>query len=312
MTLSRSGQHQLRQQKPKPPPTSENNSPLEWNSASVIRCKHHDGFRAADATLCHHESQEKKSGTLWRRRQHESDLFLTYTQCRSGSDVIQCANQFNSPIAARSGGHSFEAYSLSFGVTVHLGNIIKVQVDQATSTVLIGAGAWLEKIYFDIEGFNLLLPGGNCPAVGIGGHALGGGLRFASREYGLVADNILEMEMVDAQGNILAVYQDENADLFWALRGAGGGHFGIITQFKMLLYEPSAITRGNLEVDLYDAHDIIVTYTGIATTISNDFTMALIVNEASVRREVVVMGDSDYFSQAPFQSGALSTANLLL
>jgi hypothetical protein len=81
------------------------------------------------------------------------------------------------------------------------------------------------------------LASGTCPSVGTGGYLLGGGLGMLTNSLGPGSDSIIEMKMVSAKGDLLTINSVENADLFWALRGAGGGSFGIVTSFKVRIHE---------------------------------------------------------------------------
>jgi hypothetical protein len=105
-------------------------------------------------------------------------------------------------------------------------------VDEAERIVDVGAGYWLGAVYYLLLERGWVLPGGDCPSVGIGGHALGGGFGLVSRKWGLVSDTLLEIEMIDAAGRTIIASETQNADLFYAMRGAGGGSYGIVTRFR--------------------------------------------------------------------------------
>ena len=88
-----------------------------------------------------------------------------------------------------------------------------------------------------------IIPVGICPMVGVAGFSMGGGQGYFSRLLGLGADNILEVELVDAEGDVHVINEHKKPDLYWAIRGGGGGNFGIVTEFKFRLYEaPAQIT----------------------------------------------------------------------
>lgn len=138
-------------------------------------------------------------------------------------------------IVARGGGHSYEAYSLAKdGLVVDLRRMAYINfVDEAKGIVDVGAGYWLGAVYELLLQKGWVLPGGDCPSVGIGGHALGGGFGLLSRKWGIVSDTILEMDMVDATGKLLTLSETSNPDLFYAMRGAGQGSYGIVTRFRV-------------------------------------------------------------------------------
>ncbi|KAJ3106988.1 hypothetical protein HDU96_008042 [Phlyctochytrium bullatum] len=169
--------------------------------------------------------------------------FAFPTSATEVAAIIRCARQYNAPVTPRSGGHSYEAYSVNNqGVVIDLASgFTDVRIDTASSTAVVGAGNWLGRVYYLLQqAGGYVLPGGDCPHVGVGGHALGGGFGLISRQLGLVADNLVEVEFVDAEGNVRNVNAQSDPDLFWALRGAGGGNFGIVTSFTFNIYQVSS------------------------------------------------------------------------
>jgi FAD/FMN-containing dehydrogenase len=136
------------------------------------------------------------------------------------------------PLRARSGGHSYAGYStLSGGLVLDLRTMRGISVDAHNRTVTIGAGAQLIDVYSALASHGLTIPAGSCPSVGIGGHALGGGMGLAGRNFGLTADNLLSAQIVTADGKLRTVNSQSNPNLYWALRGGGGGNFGVVTSF---------------------------------------------------------------------------------
>ena len=95
----------------------------------------------------------------------------------------------------------------------------------------MGAGTQLYPLYEALWQHRVTVPGGSCPTVGIAGLTLGGGLGLLGRNRGLTCDNLLALEMVDAQGQVLCANADKNEDLYWASRGGGGGNYGVVTEF---------------------------------------------------------------------------------
>ncbi|HEY6421920.1 MAG TPA: FAD-binding oxidoreductase [Pseudonocardiaceae bacterium] len=155
-------------------------------------------------------------------------------QCRRVEDVQACvsaAAAARSPIAARSGGHSYAGYSTpDNALIVDLSGMSTVQVN-ADGTAVIGAGARLIDVYTALAGAGRCLPAGSCPSVGIAGLTLGGGIGMLSRKYGLTCDRLVSARVVTADGTARTVSASAEPDLFWALRGGGGGNFGIVTSF---------------------------------------------------------------------------------
>jgi FAD/FMN-containing dehydrogenase len=111
-----------------------------------------------------------------------------------------------------------------------------VQLDASAATATIGAGAFLVDIYSTLGAAGYALSGGSCPTVGIAGLALGGGLGVVDRQFGLTCDNMLSATVVLPSGNVVTCSANENPDLFWALRGGGGGNFGVVTEFAFKVH----------------------------------------------------------------------------
>jgi len=144
---------------------------------------------------------------------------------------VEVARAARMPIAARSGGHSYAGYSTpEGGLVVDLAPMAGVQVRQ-DGTAVVGAGARLMTVYSGLADAGRCLPAGSCPTVGIGGLTLGGGIGVLSRKYGLTCDKLVSAQIVTADGKLRTASADAEPDLFWALRGGGGGNFGIVTSF---------------------------------------------------------------------------------
>ncbi len=147
-------------------------------------------------------------------------------------DAIRFTVAHHTPVRARSGGHSYAGYStLSNGVVLDLRKLSAVHFDQQAGTATVGAGAQLIDVYSALAGHGVTVPGGTCPSVGIAGVTLGGGFGLASRHLGLTIDSLLGVKIVTADGQLRTVNHQTDADLLWALKGGGGGNFGVVTEF---------------------------------------------------------------------------------
>jgi FAD binding domain/Berberine and berberine like len=146
-------------------------------------------------------------------------------------------------LRARSGGHSYAGYStLSGGLVLDLRNMRHISVNVQNRTATIGGGAQLIDVYAALASHGMTIPAGSCPSVGISGHALGGGMGLAGRRFGLTADNLLSAQIVTADGQLQTVNSHTNPDLYWALRGGGGGNFGVVTSFTFRIHPiPSTV-----------------------------------------------------------------------
>jgi FAD/FMN-containing dehydrogenase len=141
-------------------------------------------------------------------------------------------------LRARSGGHSYAGYStIPGGVVLDLRNLRSISVNRRARTATIGAGAQLIDVYRALAAHGITIPAGSCPSVGIGGHALGGGMGLAGRGFGLTTDNLLAARIVTADGRLRVVNRHTDPDLLWALRGGGGGNFGIVTELQFRVHQ---------------------------------------------------------------------------
>ncbi|CAF1145427.1 unnamed protein product [Adineta ricciae] len=163
-------------------------------------------------------------------------------------NIVKCATKLNYVVNALSGGHSYEGYSLGSvpnNIIINFGKLNHIHVNVHDKIVKIGPGARLGPIYYKLyQNEKHTIPGGSCPWVGIGGLTLGGGYGLLARLHGLLVDQVVEMKVVNAQGDLLAISTSHEPDLFWALRGAGGGSFAIVTEFTLrLVRAPLVVTR---------------------------------------------------------------------
>ncbi|HWD28754.1 MAG TPA: FAD-binding oxidoreductase [Rhizomicrobium sp.] len=139
------------------------------------------------------------------------------------------------PFALRSGGHSFEGLSQSASVVLDTRLMNAISLDTKQSLLTVGAGASLGAIYRYVGPRGFAFPGGSCPTVGISGHAMGGGFGLMARERGLACDSLAAADLVDANGEAQTADVRQNPELFWALRGGGGGTFGAATQLQFAI-----------------------------------------------------------------------------
>ncbi|MBE1581630.1 FAD-binding oxidoreductase [Amycolatopsis roodepoortensis] len=161
------------------------------------------------------------------------------------------------PIAARSGGHSYAGYSVpDGGLMIDLGGMSSVDVQG--EQVVIGAGAKLKDVYAALGGAGRCLPAGSCPSVGIAGLTLGGGIGVLARKYGLTCDHLVSAQVVTADGKLRTASADSEPELFWALRGGGGGNFGVVTSFTFRTDPaPSAVSVFSLRFPAGSANDVV-------------------------------------------------------
>ena len=161
--------------------------------------------------------------------------------------TIICSHKHGMQIRVRSGGHDYEGLSFVSDVPfviLDLINLRSISVDVANRSAWVQSGATVGELYYRIaeKSRTLGFPAGLCPTIGIGGHFSGGGYGTLLRKYGLAADNIVDAHLIDVKGRFLD-RQSMGEELFWAIRGGGGGTFGIIVAWKIKLVPvPSNVT----------------------------------------------------------------------
>ncbi|XVF65380.1 hypothetical protein PTKIN_Ptkin09bG0243900 [Pterospermum kingtungense] len=161
--------------------------------------------------------------------------------------TIYCSKQHGLQLRIRSGGHDFEGLSYVSEVpfvVVDLVNFRSVEIDVKTKTAWVQSGAILGEFYYAIaqKSRTLAFPAGVCHTVGIGGYFSGGGYGLLFRKHGLAVDNIIDAQFIDVNGRILD-RKSMGEDLFWAIRGGGGGSFGIVLAWKVKLVSvPATVT----------------------------------------------------------------------
>lgn len=159
------------------------------------------------------------------------------------ASIVKCvaAHEGRQKLSPKSGGHSYEAYSLGGqdgSVVIDLSRLDSIQVDQANKTAAVGAGVRLGTLAQGIwDQGKFALPHGTCPLVGVSGHALGGGFGYTTRAWGFLLDRIQSMRVVTSKADVITVSAEENTDLWWGLRGGGANNFGVVTQFTFALQD---------------------------------------------------------------------------
>lgn len=159
--------------------------------------------------------------------------------CENEEDVVRglgFAAKRGLAVRVRSGGHNYEGFCVGNGVMVIDTSRLKSRkVFKDHPAVQIGSGVDNRELYRFLNEYGYPFPSGTCPTVGAVGLTQGGGWGHSARIFGLACDSLLEAELVDACGRFLVVNKDTHPDLFWALRGGGGGNFGVVTSLKYRL-----------------------------------------------------------------------------
>jgi FAD/FMN-containing dehydrogenase len=168
-------------------------------------------------------------------------------RCRSAEDVaraVRFARDHGLEVAIRSGGHSVPGHSnLDGGMMIDLSQLKQIDVDPARRIARVGPGATNGELVLALAPYGLATTTGTCATVGMGGSTLGGGIGWLMGRFGMSIDNVLEFELVTADGQIRIASEEEHPELFWALRG-GGGNFGVVTNITYRLHELGPVLGG--------------------------------------------------------------------
>ncbi|MCC6455781.1 MAG: LLM class flavin-dependent oxidoreductase [Caldilineaceae bacterium] len=181
------------------------------------------------------------------------------------------------PLSIRSGGHGISGRSTNEGgIVINLSKMNAIEVlDQATRRVRIEPGARWMDVAAALEPYGWALSSGDYGGVGVGGLATAGGIGWLAREHGLTIDHLRAVEMVLADGSVVRASDDENADLFWAVRGAGA-NFGIVTSFEFEVDEVGHVGWAQLVFDASDTAGFLEKWGAAVETAPRDLTSFII------------------------------------
>jgi FAD/FMN-containing dehydrogenase len=193
-----------------------------------------DGFRGE--LLSPQDSGYEDARKVWNGSINRFPALIA--RCAGVADVIAAvkfAKDNGLLVAVRGGGHSFPGLSVcDGGLVIDLSPMKGIRVDPEARTVRAQAGVLLGELDRETQAFGLAVPSGIVTHTGLSGLALGGGINWLMRKYGLTVDQLLSVDLVTAEGELVKASVSENADLFWGVRG-GGGNFGIVTDFEFRL-----------------------------------------------------------------------------
>src|SRR5258707_2210270 len=181
-------------------------------------------------------------------------------QCVDVADVMAAVNfarEQQLRLAVRGGGHNGPGLgTVDDGLVIDLAHMKGVRVDPVNRTARVAGGALWGEVDHATHPFGLATPSGFVSSTGVGGLTLGGGIGYLSRTLGLTIDNLLEVDMVLADGSFVTANADQHPDLFWAVRG-GGGNFGVVTSFLFQLHPISTAYGGPIFWPLKQAADVM-------------------------------------------------------
>ena len=213
--------------------------------------------------------------------------------------AVEFAGDADLPIAVRGGGHSVAGHCIGDGAAVvDLRLMRSVVVDPDAGTATCGGGSLWEDLDPACLRHGLATPGGTFGDTGVAGLTLGGGIGHLIGLHGLTLDNLIGATVVTADGEVVHASDEDNADLFWALRG-GGGNFGVVADFTFRLHPVGQLLGGVLVYRLEDAAEVLTTWRALAADAPDNLACFALVTRSALSDEegtivsVAYFGDPD-------------------
>jgi len=209
--------------------------------------------------------------------------------------AVAYAVEADLPIAVRGGGHSVAGHCIGDGgVVVDLRLMRSASVDPDARLATCGGGALWEDLDPPCLRHGLATPGGTFGDTGVAGLTLGGGIGHLIGLHGLTLDNLVSVTVVTAPGDVVQASEDENAELFWALRG-GGGNFGVVTDFTFRLHPVGRLRAGQLVYDLGDAEEVVAKWRDLMAGAPDDLaTFAFIAQSSASEAQGAIVAVADF------------------
>ncbi|ONI87922.1 hypothetical protein ALI144C_08285 [Actinosynnema sp. ALI-1.44] len=211
----------------------------------------------------------------WRRNLDPKPLVVA--EAVNANDVqiaVRVARELDLPFGVQSTGHG-TVVAADGGVLLKTTRMTGVRVDEKHQTVTVGPGDIWNSVIDAADPLGLAPLSGGLPWVGVAGYTLGGGTGWLSRKFGFAADSLLRATVVTATGELRTASEDENPDLFWALRG-GSGNFGVVTELQLRLFPVSQVYAGLLHFPIAKAADILTRYRDWARTEPDELNTGLV------------------------------------
>ncbi|MBN3989765.1 MAG: FAD-binding oxidoreductase [Nostoc sp. NMS2] len=205
-------------------------------------------------------------------------------QCAEADDiphVIKFARENGLEISIRGAGHNIAGNAVcDNGVMIDLSTMTNVRIDAQKRRAYVEPGATLGNFDSSAQVHGLATPVGVNSTTGIAGLTLGGGFGWLTRKYGMTIDNLISAEVITADGNKIRTSENENADLFWAIRG-GGGNFGIVTEFEFALHPVGPeILAGLIVFPFSQAKQVLTQYRQFAESAPEELNVWVVLRKA--------------------------------
>ncbi|MEO6967635.1 MAG: FAD-binding oxidoreductase [Rhodanobacteraceae bacterium] len=196
------------------------------------------------------------------------------------SAVAKFASREHIPITVRGGGHNVAGLSVRDNtLLLDLGALNRVEIDAQARIARVEGGALWRDVDQATQPYGLATTGGFISTTGVGGYTLGGGVGWLMRRCGLAIDNLLEADVVLADGRSVVANAEQHADLFWALRGGAGG-FGVVTRFTFRLHPVGEVLAGVLFHPLEAAPELLRAFRAFAANAPDECTLMLVFTSA--------------------------------
>jgi FAD/FMN-containing dehydrogenase len=276
-----------------PPPSSPNWASLQGVLSGSVLLPGAAGFAAAAPVF---------------NAAYDATVPQAVVRCATTNDVAMALNfarEYGVAVTARSGGHGYTGNSATTGMLIDVGALGSIVVGSGTAT--IGAGAKLVDIYDQLSTQGVCIPSGTCPTIGIAGITQGGGIGVVDRAYGLTCDHLVSAQVVLADSSIVTCDAATHADLFWALRGGGGGNFGIVTSMTFDTFATQDVTSFSASFAWADAANVLAAWQAWPQTLPDTVWSGLVLSDTQMIQVAgIVLGSESDF--APIWAQFLAAA----
>ena len=218
----------------------------------------------------------QEATTIWNGMIHKSpSLVVRPRTIDDVVDTVALARDHKLELSIRGGGHNIAGLALSDGgVTLDMSSFRDVEVHEQAQRARVGAGCTLGEVDSATQKHGLATTLGFVSETGVAGLTLGGGFGYLTRQFGWTVDDLVEVRIVSAAGEVLRASRSENEDLFWALRG-GGGNFGVVSEFTFRLHDIGPeITGGLIAWSADEAEEVLRLYRRITASAPRELTLA--------------------------------------
>lgn len=267
---------------PAPAPPSSGPSASEWEALAaqlqgqLIRPAHAD-----------YERLRRPANARW-----DALLPQALLRCAGPADIqagLAFARRLKLAVLPRGGGHSYIGNSTGSGLVIDVGALDSVRLDGELA--IVGAGAKLVDVYEALISQGRCIPSGSCVTVGIAGITQGGGFGVLDRAYGLTCDVLRSARMISADGAELLCDATQNAELFWALRGGGGGNFGIVSEFTFQTHALTPLQQFSAGFALADLPSVLTAWSQWPQNLPDQIWSQLVVSASGCYLWGVSIGD---------------------